>query len=529
MNQSLTNRLEAVAVVLLLCLFSLQCLGSMRMKSITYDETTYYGIGKDILERGSWEAPLASDQPPLSYYVHSLPLLGRPEDNLALRKRLGYPHLAAARRAMLPVALLLGLGVYLWSRSLMGRAAGLLSLALYASSPNMVAHARLITPDVTLSCFYFWTSFIVWQSLRKDARYWTAAGGAALGLALLSKFTAALLVPSLVGIAGIEAARGRLRPWDAARRLSAVALVSLVVVNVGYGFRGSLVSLRNHTLEGARLSTLTEIPVLRQIPAPLPLLYTRGFTHQHSIVQAGFPGFLMGKHSSRGWWYYFLVALAIKTPPALHVAVLAGLAVGVVCRDHPLRARRAGLSALAVPPLVLLFYASFLNHINIGLRYVLPVLPFLHVAAGALVAGPTCLSLHRRIAGVAVAVCSLVSALAIYPHYLAYFNSYIGGPRNGYRYLIDSNLDWGQDRLSLQRYVDDSAVPVKVEPGCEPTTGLIAVSANKLQGIYGDAGDCYRWLRSYEPTDYVGYSWLVFDVPDSEPRTAPLRPEAKRS
>jgi 4-amino-4-deoxy-L-arabinose transferase-like glycosyltransferase len=506
MNHNPANRFEAAAVVLLLCLFSLQCLGSMRMKSATYDETTYYGIGKDILERGSWKAPLASDQPPLSYYIHSLPLLGRPEDDLALRKRLGYAHLPAARRAMLPLALLLGLGVYLWSRSLMGRAAGLLSLVLYTFSPNMIAHARLITPDVTLTCFYFWTGFIVWLSVRNHRCYLTAAAGAALGLALLSKFTAVLLVPCLAGI---------------------VAIVSLIVVNAGYGFRGSLLPFEKHSLEGARLSALAQTPVLRRIPAPLPLLYIKGFTHQHSIVQAGFPGFLMGEHSDRGWWYYFFVALAIKTPPALHVAVLGGLAFVVACGHHPLRARRARVSVLALPPLLLLFYASFLNHINIGLRYVLPVLPYLHVAGGALVAGATCMPAHRRMGGVAVGLCALVSALTIYPHYLAYFNSYIGGPRNGYRYLIDSNLDWGQDKLLVQKYVDESAAPVKLEPGCEPTTGLVAVSANKLQGIYGDTGECYQWLKSYEPVDYVGYSWLVFDVPDGEPVTAPRGPRGE--
>jgi 4-amino-4-deoxy-L-arabinose transferase-like glycosyltransferase len=527
MNPNLTRTLEVAAVTLLLCLFGYQCLASMRMKSITYDETTYYGIGKDILERGSWEAPLASDQPPLSYYVHSLPLLGRREDELADRKRLGYPHLPAARRAMLPVALLLGLGTYLWSRSLMGRTAGLLTLVLYAFSPNMLAHSRLITPDVTLTCFYVWTSFVFWLSLRRHTWYWTAATGAALGLALLAKFTAVLLLPCLIVTVAIETLRRRLKPWDAAKRLGIMAAVSLTVVNAGYGFRGVPVPLQDHALEGARLSALAHAPVLRRIPVPLPLLYTRGFTHQYSIVQAGFPGFLMGEHSRTGWWYYFIIALAIKTPPALHVAVVAALVLVAACKSHPLRTQGAGMSAVVLPPLVLLFYASFLNHINIGLRYVLPVLPFLQIAAGALVAGTTCLPTHRRIAGAAVALCSVASALSVYPHYLEYFNSYIGGPRNGYRYLIDSNLDWGQDRLLLRRYVERSAVPVKVEPGCEPATGLIAVSANTLQGIYGDTGECYRWLKPYKPVDYVGYSWLIFDVPDSLPNGESRRPRER--
>ena len=507
---------EAVAVAALLALFAFLSLASMRVKSITYDETTYYGIGKDILERGSWEAPLASDQPPLSYYIHSLPLLGSPEDEIGTRKQLGYPHIAAARRAMLPVAVLLGVAVYLWSRSLMGPAAGLLSLALYATSPNMIAHARLITPDVTLSCFFFLSCFSLWHLLRAGNWRFALTTGVALGLAQLSKFTAALLVPAFVLVLTVEGTRKRITLPRAVGTFALLCTIALLVLNGGYGFRGSLDPSADHALEGRLLARLEELPVVGRMPLPLPRLYTKGLTHQHSIVQAGFPGFLMGKHSTTGWWYYFFVALAIKTPPALHLALLGSAVAVLACRRHPLRDPTTRLAVVLIPPAVLLFYASFLNRINIGLRYVLPVLPFLHVAAGALVAGRGCRASFRRAGGTIFAAMALVSAAAIYPHYLAYFNLYIGGPQNGYRYLIDSNLDWGQDELLMARYAQASPVPIKIEPGCRPTTGRIAVGVNTLQGIYGDTGECYEWLKAYEPTDYVGYSWLIFDVPGKE-------------
>jgi 4-amino-4-deoxy-L-arabinose transferase-like glycosyltransferase len=510
---------EAFCVGALLALFALLCVGSMRVKSITYDETTYYGIGKDILEHGSWEAPLASDQPPLSYYIHSLPLLGSEEDELGTRKRLGYPHLAAARRAMLPVALVLGFAVYLWSRSLMGPAAGLLSLALYATSPNMIAHARLITPDVTLSCFFLLSCLLLWHALRTRKWGFVLTAGAALGLAQLSKFTAALLVPALALVLTAEALRRRLPPAKAIAIFAALCVVAVLVLNCGYGFRGTLKPVADHVLEGRSFARLERLPAIGQVPLPFPYLYTKGLTHQHSIVQAGFPGYLMGEHSTRGWWYYFFVALGIKTPPALHLALLGSVLAVLTCAGHPLRERSARAGALLIPPAVLLFYASFLNHINIGLRYVLPVLPFLHVAAGALVAGRGCRTPVRRVCGGVLATLGLVSALLIYPHYLAYFNVYVGGPENGYHYLIDSNLDWGQDEFLMARYAESSPVPLKIEPGCRPTTGRIAVSANTLQGIYGDTGECYAWLKAYEPVDHVGYSWLIFDVPDNDPDT----------
>jgi hypothetical protein len=114
----------------------------------------------------------------------------------------------------------------------------------------------------------------------------------------------------------------------------------------------------------------------------------------------------------------------------------------------------------------------------------------------------------------------------MHPHYLAYFNEIIGGPRNGYKYLIDSNLDWGQDDDRALAFAAASEEPVHVNPGCSPVAGLVLVSANRYQGLPGVPGipgplgpaaefdpHCYDWLRSLEPIGHVGYSYLLFRVP----------------
>ena len=46
--------------------------------------------------------------------------------------------------------------------------------------------------------------------------------------------------------------------------------------------------------------------------------------------------------------------------------------------------------------------------------------------------------------------------MSVYPHFTAFFNRAAGGPANGPRYLLDSNLDWGQDVKKLKAWLAES-------------------------------------------------------------------------
>ena len=140
----------------------------------------------------------------------------------------------------------------------------------------------------------------------------------------------------------------------------------------------------------------------------------------------------------------------------------------------------------------------------------------------------------------------LVGTLRIHPSYLAYFNEFWGGPANGYKYLVDSNLDWGQDLKNLAAYMRRSGLEkIKLEyygpsdpriygityeplrPG-QPTAGTVAISVTFLQGLYQCRGatGCYsdpiclrafNWLKQYEPIAKIGYSIFVYQIPGSQP------------
>jgi hypothetical protein len=114
-----------------------------------------------------------------------------------------------------------------------------------------------------------------------------------------------------------------------------------------------------------------------------------------------------------------------------------------------------------------------------------------------------------RVGVVTLFVWLVISCVMIFPQYLAYFNEYVGGPANGYKYLVDSNLDWEQNRFSAEEYSKKHNVPI--EPDVLPKSGSVIVSADGLQGIIDR--EKYRALREkYEPVGRIGYNWFIFDL-----------------
>jgi len=260
----------------------------------------------------------------------------------------------------------------------------------------------------------------------------------------------------------------------------------------------------------------------------VPEDYVRGllFVARHSEERSTF---LLGRLSDHGFPSYFLVTFALKTPLALIVLlVLAAFA------SPPLSGRRAAFLWL---PVAVYVAFTFTRGLQIGHRHLLPIAPFLFVAAGraALLAG------RARFAVPVLAAWAAGAALGVHPYYLAYFNELAGGPSQGYRLLVDSNLDWGQDLKGLKAWMDAHGVtrlklsyfgsadpayygidadrlpgyssphPARVVREVHPGD-LVAVSATNLQGVYLDPEDrlLMERFRRLVPFDQVGYSILLY-------------------
>jgi hypothetical protein len=195
-------------------------------------------------------------------------------------------------------------------------------------------------------------------------------------------------------------------------------------------------------------------------------------------------------------------------------------------------------------PLACVFASLLFLHIDIGVRYALPLVPLLIVAASRVATVP--LPDWSRVAWALGLAHHVFAAVRIAPHDLAFFSDAVGGPSRGHRYLADSNLDWGQDLSTLGRWLAPREAPrrlylsyfgtaepraygVRYRPApssCahlapwsrepEPATGreFLAVSAMNMQGIFFDDPRAYAWLAEREPVAVLGYSISVYEITD---------------
>jgi hypothetical protein len=226
----------------------------------------------------------------------------------------------------------------------------------------------------------------------------------------------------------------------------------------------------------------------------------------------------------------------LKTP----LALLALLALPLFGRREG-DERRGRVHAFLWLPVAIYVGVTLTRHLNIGHRHLLPIYPFLFAAAGSAAAAAVRAGRTRRWAVLALSAWYAASVLHVHPHYLGYFNELVGGPSQGWRYLVDSNVDWGQDLKALKRWTDEHGVtqlklsyfgtadpayyripcemlPSKMHPDpprivrdIQPGE-VVAVSATNLQGVYFEGADRHLMnrLRALTPIDRVGYSIFIF-------------------
>lgn len=430
---------------------------------------------------------------------------------------------------------LLGIYLFLWAEGLWGAKGGLLSLFFYLLSPDILAHSSLATTDIPVTAFFFISSYYLYRNSSDRVSYPRVALSALFAaLALTSKHSALLLAPVAAVSFSIVLKR---EGWKRALPSLILFLFSVyAVIWALYGFRYHSASPDYSPLHWERFSSYGLDPIfssLRGVKA-LPEAYLYSLEGTLAGAASGRAAFLMGEYSSKGWWYYFIAAFLIKTPvPA--ILLLAASLIYIV------KEREAAVKALlyAVFPAALVFTAVSLQKVNIGLRHALPAYPFIFLLIGYLANIKTESSRAARAVLAASVLWYLVSAARIHPHELAYFNEFIGGPQNGYKYLVDSNLDWGQDLKGLKEYmarngieriklayfgfsdpayygIDYEYLPSYLIP--EPKgaleyvrlEGWFAVSATMLQGVYLNDRDFYRVFREVKPVDTVGYSIFIY-------------------
>lgn len=445
---------ELLVLALLVSALLALAIGSMWNDSATADEAAHIASGLLKLQDGrldfyATQAPLveAIEALPLALAGYRVPESATPYGNRPwvvghiLLYRSGYDAQTILRIARLPaIAMLLALclSVFWFVRSVTGSdAAGLAAFTLTAFSPTLLAHGRLATVDIGLALFAFLAAITFWRLLEQPSTGRAIATGVWTACALTAKVSGAILVPYflLLLLVHLARTRGTKRPIrDHLRALALAAAASLVVFVAIY-------LLLARSLD-VTLPFRQHIAAIRAVAA----LYGDRYV---------LPQFLLGEFSHRGWPHYNFVAILVKTP----VTELLLLVIALVTWR---RSRSADALALVLFAALFLAVSAF-SSLNLGIRHVLPVFPFLHAMIAIVLfhvwsrAGMR----ERRVVGPVLLVlfaAQLMVAVRTFPSYISYFNPLIGSHRNADRILIDSNLDWGQDLLRLRAWAQEREI-----------------------------------------------------------------------
>jgi len=394
-------------------------------------------------------------------------------------------HLQLFRLPVMVLGLALAFGVYRFARQLDGQLAGLVALFMATLSPNLLAHSTLATLDLPTAFAVFAAVALLYRYAERPSIGRLAVAAVALAVALVVKIQTVLLLP-IAGLALVLAAvrRSRAGTPPMMAMVASWTLLPVVVLAVVHLVYLELPSAANFLL---------------------PEIYLEALAGKLTHGGTGHFAYLFGTYSPVGWWYYFPVAILLKTPLPLLVL----LALGVVRRP------RLDIAIFVLLPIALFLGAGVVGRINIGLRHVLAIYPFFYVLAGAGASKLVTAGRRRSVLGVLLVLYG-AQAVWIQPHHLSYFNLFAGGPSNGYRFLLDSNYDWGQNDRFLERHVARTGLDYRVDPDpFNPSSGPILVNANALHGLLNGGPKAYAWLRDREPDDRVAYTWFGYHLPES--------------
>lgn len=493
----LRGRWLALWVVLLLGIFALQAITSMAQKSSTWDESAHLPAGWTYLATGDYR--MNPEHPPLAKMIAALPLMFM-KINGALDTQewrdgkewdYGWDFLYTGRNdaatllfwgrfSMVILSLCLGLLIFFWARKLYGNAAGLFALFLFAFSPNLIAHGSLANTDLPIAFFMALSLFCFDRAAWRLTPLSAGLAGVTLGLALLTKFSAPLLLPIMLVVAVFRLfdrrpMEVRFRGPSVADtwRKKAVAFLVLFCVAIALAYA---VVWAGYRFRYCPYADGVERPLWFSNPMNPPQSPIYRFLHyNHVLPHAYLEGFryvgettvryayLDGRHNwddpyhAASWPHYFIMTTLYKTPVAALIFFIVAVG-GAFWWSRKTWPREVALIA----GIIIYFAAASLSGMYIGHRHILPVIPLAIILTGKIV---NHLRPRQRIDAIVIrsafailALWCVFSAASIYPNYLAYFNEIAGGPGNGPKHLSDSNIDWGQDLPLLKKYIDDNRI-----------------------------------------------------------------------
>lgn len=506
-----------------------------------------------------------------------------------------------ARLPVMLLALAFGWLLYRWICSLYGRTVALFALFFYAFSPTILTHSRFVTTDIAAAFGFFIGIATFLRFLEKPTFKRLFVAGLTFGVAQLLKFSLFLLVPIYILLAllwaflqarersqyehGRDAAGGFLTAFGfLASKMIVIGLIGLAIIYGVYAWHVSnypheqQITDASFILNNFAVRPLAEVDLLLVKNERLRPIgqYVLGLLMVLQRAGGGNTAYYLGEVSANGWPSYFPFAYFVKETVAFHILTILAIFAAIL---RILRAKEKSLRtvldwmrdnfALAASMIFVAFYWTYSvsSTLNIGVRHVLPTFPFIYL----LVSRELVLwmrepreregyglwellkNMYRgyvaplpRIALLGILSFWLViSVLIAFPFFLSYYNELIG-IEDGYRYIVDSNYDWGQDLKRLRDIVEENPalagqkihldyfgggspryyLAERFEPwwsarGMPPSGSWFALSASTLMGAWGKYDpeltqkpeDRYEWLRGLKPVRRAGTSIFIYRIP----------------
>jgi len=508
----------AVAIGLLLIMFVIE-FTSANLESQTYDEGMHITAGyqhlmdkKIILNpehpplikllSAIFIAPLKpnlpnmGDLPQLEYSRKFMQQSGNNVDKILLYGRL----------PIMLLSILMGWIIFVWAKQLAGIKAGLFALILYVFDPNILAHSRYITTDIGVSLAFLATFYFFYRYSIHKSIYNLLSLAIVFSLAQLTKFSTLMLAPLIFGFALF--AKLKIKKYLLLILLCCLFTFLLIIIF----YCGDLNT------------------------------YKFGLEKLQNHEQVGHVAYLLGNISQFGFWYYFPLTFIFKTP--LLTIVLLILAIIIFLRkffsklalinkkQNIIKKISAAIKIITLAEWMIIIFpifymvVSMINHINIGVRHILPIYPFIFIFIAINIFGNNFNPWHNKIKILSICLIFLyaINSLLVYPEYLSYFSRIIGNSSNGYKYLLDSNVDWGQNLKKLKKYLDDNNIkdPIvlcyfgtgdpnyyKINnlPMEGQKKGWIAISIQHIIML-----PKYQWFLSYEPIAKIGNGIYLYKL-----------------
>lgn len=551
-------------VAFLLFVFAAQNFIEMRRESCTSDEVVHLPAGLTYILKRDFR--LNPEHPPLLKTLCALPLLVlRPKidftdpqwripSNQDSQFKFGFRFLYSndadrllfwGRMPIVLIAILLGVFVFRWARDLYGDLAGLYALGIFTFTPIFIAHSHLVTTDVGVSTFLTLSFYYLWRFSRSRLKRHLLWSSVAMGAALGSKFSAVVLFPLALVLLWVgstseeeKSLANDSRPSGGMGKRKGPSVADSkkeYVSGFHLGKRGrAFFSGNRRKLVNSFVFTATVLAVvqLSYLGSFDLTLYLKGMAQ---INKNHDPNFLYYFHSNLqrgGVWYYFPIAFFLKSTIPFVILFFLRI-VSFLAKSHG----NSGSQTYLLFPAAIYFLAIVVFADPLGIRYLIPIFPFLMIFSAGLIPDFS----KNEVASWALWVLLLWNAGAsvkAFPYHLSYFNEFVGGSSHGWEWLADSDVDWGQELKEVKKYMDERGISmvtlVSFSPYDNPAyyrihclrptneewlsivnrqisvAGVYVISVSHLGRMraYG-----FDWMKKYPLIGNIGNSMFVFQLP----------------